>query len=588
MTFLLPEVKRQHLKVVENAFKWLNIKELDNAKNWENGGQDTLHWDICWSWGYTEFAKLGRLEDQHRVNHLPGSYVLVTKDHIHKTLSDLQRVYGYSNFDFVPKQFLLPSEEVLFKKAYDASLKHVASYKKVKMDRAYGRRWLVKSQGHRGVRMLNNLDELPALRQENVLLSQCIEPYLVDGRKFDLGVYVAVTSILPLRIYVYDNILLRFCKQRYPRPLSADSPKESYVVVDYIPPWHIPDLSPSYSTLPSASHEGTNHWDALLDYMEKMDGIDRHFVKSAVHDSIAKLIVANRGHFMESIDELKKAHSKSNFQAHNFFELWRFDFMLDDNGKPWLLEVNQSPNLKAKEFFSPSFTTDERLKQNVVYDLLSMISHQGNTAVVDDAILETTPLSYCKMYCYDNIKNAWNTACWSCNGWYTKQERQILYQAVLEHANRGHYTLVYPPVYPQSSSIHTYMGNRTALDTYLSRYFESLHMEQTKLDTRETFLCVSRLQCSNHGDCVNGNCKCDGNYEGNTCFIRKGTLQYSTDTISSNWHLYDQEQYLTGTENTKPSSSISTFGSILVLSIIVLYFYFTKYHKMRKTPKQKY
>ena len=41
------------------------------------------------------------------------------------------------------------------------------------------------------------------LTSENTFIQQYVhDPLLVDGRRFDIGVYVAVTSINPLRIYI--------------------------------------------------------------------------------------------------------------------------------------------------------------------------------------------------------------------------------------------------------------------------------------------------------------------------------------------------------------------------------------------------
>lgn len=39
-------------------------------------------------------------------------------------------------------------------------------------------------------------------------------------RSWDFGVYVAITSSHPLRIYVYDDIVLRFCPNTYVDPVQ--------------------------------------------------------------------------------------------------------------------------------------------------------------------------------------------------------------------------------------------------------------------------------------------------------------------------------------------------------------------------------
>lgn len=53
-------------------------------------------------------------------------------------------------------------------------------------------------------------------QNKNYLIMDYIaNPHLIQGIKYDLRVYVLVTSFNPLRIYIYEEGLTRFATQEY-------------------------------------------------------------------------------------------------------------------------------------------------------------------------------------------------------------------------------------------------------------------------------------------------------------------------------------------------------------------------------------
>lgn len=60
-----------------------------------------------------------------------------------------------------------------------------------------------------------------------LLLPFSSQPFLIDGFKFDMRVYVLVTSCDPLRIFVYKEGLARFATMRYIDPRRRNLVKKN-------------------------------------------------------------------------------------------------------------------------------------------------------------------------------------------------------------------------------------------------------------------------------------------------------------------------------------------------------------------------
>ena len=63
--------------------------------------------------------------------------------------------------------------------------------------------------------MTNKLEDIPHKEKQWVVSEYISNPLLFNGFKFDLRIYVAITSVNPLRIYIYEEGLTRFATCKY-------------------------------------------------------------------------------------------------------------------------------------------------------------------------------------------------------------------------------------------------------------------------------------------------------------------------------------------------------------------------------------
>lgn len=136
-----------------------------------------------------------------------------------------------------------------------------------------------KDNNHRGIQVLP-LDQLNLNKVGTFVQEYIQNPLLIDGRKFDIGLYVTLTSVNPLRVYIFDtDVLLRFCHKAY-SPFNA-SDAESYVVGDkYTPVWEMPSLRRYFL------QAGLNAKQTLNAYIRQTLGKDPNEMWAAIEESI--------------------------------------------------------------------------------------------------------------------------------------------------------------------------------------------------------------------------------------------------------------------------------------------------------------
>ncbi|XP_078133230.1 tubulin polyglutamylase TTLL5 isoform X1 [Sander vitreus] len=299
--------------------------------------------NLMWTGSHLKPYILRSLQDFQKVNHFPRSYELTRKDRLYKNIQRMQQTHGFKNFHIVPQTFVLPSEYQEFCNCFAK-------------DKGP---WIIKpvaSSRGRGIYLVSNPNQISM--DENILVSRYINnPLLIDEFKFDVRLYVLVTSYDPVLIYVYEEGLARFATVKYDR--TSKNIKNTFM---HLTNYSVNKKSSDYVSCddPEVEDYG-NKWSmsAVLRYL-KQEGKDTTLLMRQVEDLIIKAVLSA---------ELQIATACKMFVPHktNCFELYGFDVLIDSNLKPWLLEVNLSPSLACDA------PLDLKVKASMIADMFSLV-----------------------------------------------------------------------------------------------------------------------------------------------------------------------------------------------------------------------
>jgi len=213
------------------------------------------------------------------------------------------------------------------------------------------KRFVQKLNDHRGIRICSSSD---ANFTADTFIQEFIEhPFLVDGYKFDIGVYTVITSVDPLRVYVYKgDVLFRFCPVKY-YPFDPNILDKYVVGDDYLPIWNVPSLKKYYTDL---GYSMKDSFDAYVREQRKnpVEMWDR------VYDAIREVALMKEAQIREV--------SKRFGNGRNFFELVRFDLALDEDLNVYMMEANMSPNLS-----SAHYPPNQLLYEQVIFNTFALV-----------------------------------------------------------------------------------------------------------------------------------------------------------------------------------------------------------------------
>ncbi|CAD8160906.1 unnamed protein product [Paramecium pentaurelia] len=334
-------VKRK-IQINLEQTKYKVIDEVVQILDWKTTPSE-FECHIFWKDTYVTDEEYRRLLPYQRINHFPGSYMLGKKNELCRNLNKMRKQYP-QDYDFYPKTWHLPyqSEELRNKQGTGI--------------------FIIKPEANcqgRGIFLTKKLD--PFLDKHYVVQEYISNPYLIDGLKFDLRIYVMLKSITPLKIFMYQEGLARFSTKKYVKPQKKNLSSVTMHLTNYA----INKRSKDFVFNNDTNKDDVGHKRSLSSVFK--------YLKEQGHD-VDQLISQIKSVIVKTIQSVQPdlAHLYRS-QQHNVdgieqcFELFGFDILLDSNLKPWLLEVNHTPS------FSTDTPLDKIIKKNLILDTLILL-----------------------------------------------------------------------------------------------------------------------------------------------------------------------------------------------------------------------
>lgn len=312
-------------------------------------------------WSRSFGTHLTSLLPHHKVNFFPGMSMICRKDYLHTHITEASHTVGREYFDFWPEGFVLPKEmdkliDALTIEPYPYILKPPLA---------------ARGEGIRIVSSATEIDPDDPYYAKKIPLAQKYikDPLLFKGEyKMTFRLYVLLTGVDPIRLYVYRNGLVRICSEKYQ--------DESYHnALIHLTNWdlqkdnetnfeaHMKDMNESDKAQESVKRDGLrSDLNSIMSILKGQD-VDTEKIWKDIKALVAKSVLVVEKSLTRSVTSKIRMRSTA-------FELLGYDLLLDRNYKPWLLEINHTPSL------SPHTDLENEIKLDMIRELMHVVDIQ--------------------------------------------------------------------------------------------------------------------------------------------------------------------------------------------------------------------
>ena len=171
------------------------------------------------------------------------------------------------------------------------------------MEKDHEKLWIAKpsasSQG-KGIIVTNKLSEIPNKGNSFIVSEYIANPLLFDGFKFDLRVYVAITSVNPLRLYIYEEGLTRFATSKYNTGLIGNKMQSKFT---HLTNYSLNKYNPNFvaNTDSTADNVGSKWSLTALRKAFRENGIDDVAIFKKIEDIVIKTIISGENVIFQAV-----------------------------------------------------------------------------------------------------------------------------------------------------------------------------------------------------------------------------------------------------------------------------------------------
>ncbi|EFA77394.1 hypothetical protein PPL_12609 [Heterostelium album PN500] len=381
-----------------------------------------------------------RFDQLHNINRFPQMpYEINAKHSLARNIKSMADRFGEKEFSFHPKTFILP-EEFQSLNQYSKENPNVQFIMKPK----FGGKGI-------GIHLYSNSNEIE--NDSNYVVQEYLaNPFLIDGKKFTLRLYVLITSLDPLIFYIHNNGVLKFATSDFTidRKTFNDDNMSKHVTNQTI---NINLPTYKFSTDLSVDDIGSK-WSlkAFWRYLDKNKIYPSTLLWGNIKDVVAKTIFSVELAVLSKTNELMKSES-------NGFQLLGLDIDLLDNFQPIFLEANVNPQLGSAK---PPF--DNYNKLLLIRETFDLIGHTVYNSTTMKEDIKSKLLQQKSDIFVDQSENIKQ---------FDQSSLDKLVQFEFENIHHANYELIYPTKESIDSLSKYHLNKESNLNQMLHRYVKS-------------------------------------------------------------------------------------------------------------------